>query len=605
MDRMAKSDKAAIRLINKLLENDVPVQWALEEFQAGDRSYPAGTFFVQPPFRIKQGISYDVIISWLVQEGKKEGVSSIEKTLDRFCVKSKSLVIPRIVLFYDSTTYDNALMHFIAFRSMGFKAALANAEELLKKESDSGSILAKSNVFVMPGGSMHLSSFASEEDAIAGIKNIQDFIWNGGGYVGVCAGATEALIGNPYPHLDLVDASYHSDWFMPADPAAGDWEWRTLIGPLYLEIEAPGHPVMFGYGQQSSCPDLGPLVPIDYFGGPSVFGIGSSVTVLARYRAPINQVPCDRVKEIWGSAAIVSSEFGSGKVVLFGPHPEWSEPCHRMYAQALYYAATKPMQPMLEAASIQNSPAGTAEDRIPAVLQTATLAMPILESCKRMCSAMVNLGAGDRSDPLGLWYDETMLTYSQALLDQMGEIACYCQDFLQDYIRLNEFKPLLGDNARALQRIVHGQRAIDQFFNYAENLPQESHKFGELNRPVVKFHDLLDVVRFIEKKIREADMPCAAEYAKIFHQYKNLKACYLANPTRENKKAVDELYLDISSFNPPGPLYKGMFTLRGTLDIMQYKIGTYLINLLNIADYARDAVSMDYYVLKNELRLVK
>lgn len=598
---MDRNDKAAIRLINKLLEEGVPVQWALEEFQAGDRSYPAGTFFIQHPFHIKRSISCDVIMSWLEQEGKQDGVFCIDKTVEQVRVKSKALVLPRISLFYDSITYDNALMHFIAFRSMGFKVALAKAEELLKNESDSGSILAQSNVFVMPGGSMHFSSFASEDDAAIGIKNIRDFIWKGGGYVGVCAGATEALIGNPHPRLNLVDASYHAEWFMPRDTATGDWEWRTLIGPLYLGIENPRHPVMFGYGREASCHHFGPMVQIDYFGGPSMFGIGGSVTVLARYRAPINQVPCDRVKEIWGSAAIVSSDFGSGKVVLFGPHPEWSDSCHRMYAQALYYVASKPKHSMIETVYSQNPPAAIAEERILAILRTATLAMPILENCERMCRAIVSLGAGDRSDPLGLWYDKTMLTYSQALSNQMREIARCCHEFEHEYIRLNALKSLLGNNALALQWIVRSQMMIDQFFSCAENLPPESHKVGESNWTTMKFPDLLSAIRYIEKEIKEVDIPCAVKYAGLFHRYKSLQACYLANPTQENKKAVNEMYLEIASFSPPGPLYKGMFTLQRTLDMMQYKIDIHLLNLLSRADYARDVFSMNDYALENEL----
>ncbi|MCK9439895.1 MAG: BPL-N domain-containing protein [Methanothrix sp.] len=189
---------------------------------------------------------------------------------------------------------------------------------------------------------MHFSSFSTQKEAARAIENLRSFVCNGGGYIGVCAGATEALIGSPYPYLNRVDASYHAEWFMPREPAQGDWEWRTLMGPLLLEIAEQKHPVMFGYGQNAVLPGYGPRVAVEYFGGPSMFNLGSSVTVLARYSAPINQISCERVQDIWGSAAIVSSNFGSGKVILFGPHPEWPGPCHRMYAQALYYVSCQP-----------------------------------------------------------------------------------------------------------------------------------------------------------------------------------------------------------------------------------------------------------------------
>lgn len=40
----------------------------------------------------------------------------------------------------------------------------------------------------------------------------------------------------------------HSEWFEYADPAVGDWDWRGLLGPVYLEVTQPQNPVMFGYG---------------------------------------------------------------------------------------------------------------------------------------------------------------------------------------------------------------------------------------------------------------------------------------------------------------------------------------------------------------------
>ncbi len=599
-DRTGGGDQAAIRLINRLLEEGVPVQWAQEQILAGERSYPAGTFFLSLPFKIESKIPCDVIVLWLEQQARREGLLCIQKTAERLSTRSIALVPPRIALFYDHTTYDNALMHFLAFRGMGFEAALVNAEDLLQDDDDPDSILARSNVFVMPGGSMHFSSFASEEEALQGLENIRSFIYKGGGYIGVCAGATEALMGNPHPDLNLVDASYHADWFEPRDAIAGDWEWRSLIGPLYLEIVDPSHPIMFGYSQGSPSLSSGPLVRMDYFGGPSIFETGDSVAVLARYKAPIDQRPSDRVKDIWGSAAIISSRFGSGRVVLFGPHPEWSGSCHRMYAQALYYAASKPRRSVLASYS-RSPPATISRERILAIAQTAESALPILESCKRMCSAIVSLGAGDRSDPLGLWYDRTMLTYSEALCNQMREIAICCLELEQQYSRLSAFKSLLGGNAQAMEWIDQAQMAADQFFDYAESLSSGYQEASDMNGPISGFSELLSAIEDMEKKIREVDMPCAVNYAELFHRYRGLNALLLANQTEDCREARDELYLIISSSDPPGPLYECMITLRQTLDLMQYSVGAHLINLLNRADHARGVFSLYDCALKNLL----
>ncbi len=189
--RSPKQDEAALCLLNQLLEEDAPAQLALEEFQAFGQTYPAGTFLIQAPFRGRLGVPWDVVMSWLEVNGRQKDACCIEKTSEQIKVNSKTLIVPRIALFYDATTYDNSLMHYLTFRSMGFRVTLTNARDLLKDESDPDSVLASSNVFVMPGGSMHFSSFSTPEDAARAIENLRGFVRNGGGYIGVCAGATD------------------------------------------------------------------------------------------------------------------------------------------------------------------------------------------------------------------------------------------------------------------------------------------------------------------------------------------------------------------------------------------------------------------------------
>jgi len=616
--RSPRQDEAALCLLNQLLEEGAPAQWALEDFRAFDRIYPAGTFLIQAPFQSRQGIPWEAVMSWQEVNGRQKGACCIEKIAGQVSVEAKKLIVPRIALFYDATTYDNALMHYLTFRSLGFKVTLTSARDLLKDESDPGSVLAQANVFVMPGGSLHFSSFLTPKDAARAIENLRSFVTNGGGYIGVCAGATEALMGSPCPYLNLVDASYHAEWFMPRKPAEEDWEWRTLMGPLLLEIVEPKHPMMFGYGQNTTRPDYGPRVAVEYFGGPSMFNIGSSVTVLARYSVPVHQIPCERVQDIWGSAAVVSSHFGSGKVILFGPHPEWPGPCHRMYAQALYYVACRPKPSNLERIDCQTPfgqeiPDSISAERMQAIVQTVAQAGPVLENCLKMCNSMVKLGAGDRSNPLGIWYDKTLLTFTKELTAQMSEIACHAREFQQEYGRLSCMASSFDDNPRALQWIAYSRSMIEQFFAYAENLPPVSHRITDSSRlehqspqkfPLPyeprTFSDLLSAIMHIEKEIREVDMPCIVKYASLFQHYEIMRASCIAGSPEENKRAMDEMYLKIASFHPLGPLYKAMSTLRHTLDVMQYKIDAHLLNLLTLADRAGEVLSLtDCALAKN------
>ncbi|MCK9564810.1 MAG: BPL-N domain-containing protein [Methanothrix sp.] len=597
---------AAFSIINQLLEEGVPVNWTIEDFQAEGQSYPAGTFLIKAPFRTRRGISWNAVMSWLEDKGKQAGINEIDKSLEIVTVKSKKLVAPRIALYYDSTTYDNALMHYLTFRCMGFKVTLTHAQDLLKDESDPDSVLARSNVFVMPGGSMHFSSFSTQKEAARAIENLRNFVCNGGGYIGVCAGATEALIGSPHPYLNLVDASYRAEWFMPREPAEVDWEWRTLMGPLLLEIAEQKHPVVFGYGHNTVLPGYGPRVAVEYFGGPSMFNIGSSVTVLARYSAPIHQILCKRVQDIWGSAAIVSSRFGSGKVILFGPHPEWPGPCHRMYAQALYYVACKPKPSNLERICSQDhfgkpAPDSISTQRVQSIVQTASEAGSVLENCMKMCNSMVELGAGERSNPLSIWYDKTLLTFTEELMDQMSEIARHARVFQQEDGRLSCMASCFCDNPRTVQWIAYSRSLIEQFFAYAENLPPASHRTADsLPCDPQKFSDLLPAIMHVEDEIRKVDMPCIVKYARLFHHYELLRTCCIACRTEENKRAMDEMYLKITSLHPPGPLYQAMNTLRHTLDVMQYKIEAHLLNLLTLADSVGEVISMTDYALAKD-----
>ncbi len=84
-----------------------------------------------------------------------------------------------------------------------------------------------------------------------------------------------------------------------------------------------------------------------------------------------------------------------------------------------------------------------------------------------------------------------------------------------------------------------------------------------------KFSDLLSAIMCVEEVIQEVDMPCIVKYARLSHHYEILRVGCIASKTEQNKRAMEETYLRITSFHPPGPLYKSMSTLRHTLDVMQ------------------------------------
>src|SRR4030042_2007388 len=58
-DWTRNDDVNAIRLVNMLLEEEVPVYWALDQFTVGGTTYPAGTFYIKTPFSTRLDISSD------------------------------------------------------------------------------------------------------------------------------------------------------------------------------------------------------------------------------------------------------------------------------------------------------------------------------------------------------------------------------------------------------------------------------------------------------------------------------------------------------------------------------------------------------------------
>ena len=355
-----------------------------------------------------------------------------------------------------------------------------------------------------------------------------------------------------------------------------------------------------------------------YWGGPAMWNEGSSVTVLARYLSPAaGQTTSDKVKDIWGAAAVVTAEYQQGKAVLFGPHPEWpgAGPVTRMYAQALYYVTTLPKASSLVPSGATTLPETISADRVQAITDTVAEARPVLADSIRMAITLNNLPLGGTYHPLGLWYGGSLLVYSQELKRQMDQLSRDARALQQEYARLNKLKSRVANDPQALQWIATSQAYIEQFFSYAEDLPPESHVIAETDwtgagpfqpYPVANeaksFPDLIWAFSYLREEIRDSDLPVASAYAKLLAEYDALRAAYLLDPTPATKQVMDDKYLAISSSWPAGPMYQGMYTLRHTLDIMQYKVDSHLLNLLTRAGRAKEVLSVSKYALADKSR---
>ncbi len=139
-----------------------------------------------------------------------------------------------------------------------------------------------------------------------GIDNIRNFVNSGGGYIGICAGAefaSDVLIWNGVS-IEYPLKLFHGQAIGPYDEIARypvyDMTMVTLNSENIINKNEPAERSVL------------------YFGGTSFHPYdNSSINIIATYNE-LNNLP-----------AAINFNYGNGKVVLIGPHPEIDEESDR------------------------------------------------------------------------------------------------------------------------------------------------------------------------------------------------------------------------------------------------------------------------------------
>lgn len=177
--------------------------------------------------------------------------------------------------------------------------------------------LSKFDVIVFSGGSGSAQSKAIGEQGRAAVRK---FVENGGGYVGVCAGAYLACAGFEWG-LGILDAKTVSP------------KWRRGRAYVDVELTEEGR-ALFGDVQQP--------FQVRYANGPIIKPLGRDelpdYTVLAWFRSEVaeNGTPAGVMVN---SPAVVGATFGKGRVVTLSPHSEDTPGLENMLAHAFLWAA--------------------------------------------------------------------------------------------------------------------------------------------------------------------------------------------------------------------------------------------------------------------------
>ncbi len=222
-------------------------------------------------------ISLIIMVSYGYNDIKTHNESSSDKVIK--------------VLIYNGTEADsNCVLQTENILSNSNSNALSNIKfEYSTSDVITSTILANYDVLYMPGGQggeQYVDSDTIDGDAI------KNFVSNGGGYVGICAGA--------YAGTDYVDGWYNG-WGVAPDV---DAEHPYVEENLTVSISNEGQNVLGDSG----------ILTISHQNGPAFYSNGGNMVTLATY--------ADNSTGYQDYPAIVGDYYGKGRTVLSGVHPE-------------------------------------------------------------------------------------------------------------------------------------------------------------------------------------------------------------------------------------------------------------------------------------------
>ncbi len=181
--------------------------------------------------------------------------------------------------------------------------------------------LAEVDVLIHPGGS---GSKQGKALGKSGRETVRQFVRDGGGYLGICAGAYLAT--NDYSwSLNLIDAKVldRLHW------ARGTGSVKLRLSPVGTKFfQCEGDELSLYYGQ-------GPLLARREWDDPDVPDYES----LAIFATEIAKKGAPRGVMI-GTSAAVRCKYGGGRVVCYSPHPESTEGQQHLIPLAVEWLAT-------------------------------------------------------------------------------------------------------------------------------------------------------------------------------------------------------------------------------------------------------------------------
>jgi glutamine amidotransferase-like uncharacterized protein len=168
-------------------------------------------------------------------------------------------------------------------------------------------VLSEYDVLIMPGG---LASTYLEDPEIDA-EDLKDFVYSGKGYVGICAGSYAAS-----SHVD----GYYDGWGIAPHIRSKSVDY---VGELQISLTSSGKNVLNSSNVET----------LYHWNGPAMYRTDDTNDSMAEY--------ADNETGYQNYAAIANDTYGSGRVILSGPHPELNPQKPEMLVRMILWASKK------------------------------------------------------------------------------------------------------------------------------------------------------------------------------------------------------------------------------------------------------------------------
>ncbi len=357
-----------LNLINDLLRQHIPIYWSncsmeLIVKQNTTQSNPylyqilPGTFIV--PFTQNEELNnqlISIITDYSVYHELYTDIFPVNCYLlvEPIILSSgHQLSEPKIAYYFGDGVYSSSMNWYVSsLKKSGFLNNEYLDDNEIIKQLHNGNY----NMLIWAGGQYRndLSSNISLVTRILRQYSIKRFVSNGGGYIGSCYGAYAASSGMrlyPFPLLS---------YYIPIIPNIGLFlgmqdSYTALALPCIfnITIDETSHPVLYGSNTQINGSELigGCVYPTLGKNSHSLATIKEIDEItwhhLFRELFSANNTFAEKILEYWsqyttGKTIWTTSQYGKGKLVTFGDHPEIGDIfLQRIVHNAIFYVTSK------------------------------------------------------------------------------------------------------------------------------------------------------------------------------------------------------------------------------------------------------------------------